>query len=96
MTNAQEQLTELLSIKESKTWDDFRFYEESERDGQLTLSISRELDGDGYTDVESSLIQNISHVFETEEYEITVVTCEDPRELYIKFYGVSVEAPEVY
>lgn len=96
MTNAQEQLTELLSLKESKTWDDFRLYEECERNGQLTLSISRELDGDGYTDVESSLIQNICHVFDTEEYEVTVVTCENARELYIKFYGVSVEAPEIY
>lgn len=92
MTNAQEQLTELLSIKESKTWEDFRIYNDSELNDQLVLSIDRSLED--FTDVESSLIQNICHVFDTEEYEITVD--KEDQNLYIKFIGVTVEAPEVY
>lgn len=83
------QLTEILSLNESKTWDDFRFYNDSERDEQPVLSISRDLHEE-FNDVDSDFIQNICKAFDTEEYEITVATDSDLCELIIKFYDVSV------
>lgn len=89
------QLTELLSLNESEIWNDFRVYNDSERNGHLVLSVCRDLHED-FNDVGSDFIQNICHAFDTEEYEITVVTDADTPEMTIKFFGVSVAVDGIY
>jgi len=85
MTNAEKKLRELYNLLESR-WD-FKITEQEDEKYSGKALVLEKCITDEVLDISSDLLQNICHVFETEEYEISVVHPQG--KIFIKFRNIN-------